>query len=96
MSNGEFEKSPHGGIVNNVAFTVASRLAMILASTVGLPVAGWLLVRGVSAVDVVQESVNTLLATQRVLDVKFEDFRHELTDHEARIRVLERPKPPGG
>lgn len=77
-------------LVDSVSLTLIARLAMI-AATVALPVAGWMLKRGIDTVDRVEVGVRTLEGTQSVLHLKVDNLLGQFQDHETRIRVLEKP-----
>lgn len=87
-------------LVNNAALTVMSRLAMILA-TAALPVAGWMVLRGINAVDDVAKKVDTIrdqtLETNgnvKLIQQTQTIQGATLADHESRMRTLERKPPP--
>lgn len=80
--------------VRNEIFYFIARFSMIVANLVGLPIAGWLLIRIVTQADNLQATVLEQTVTLRVLNStvkdKLEANVQQLSDHELRIRALER------
>ncbi len=82
-------------IVNNVYLVLIARIAMIVAAS-SLPIAGWMLQRSVSAVDLLSAKIDTVrdLALETGANVKLIQQSQQLQtsvvqDHENRIRILE-------
>jgi len=91
-------------IASNTAFTVLSRLAMVFASTVGLPIGGWLLFRVVTAADTIAAKVDQTVLQVQLLDqsmkygfdsakIDIGGLRAQITDHEGRLRSIESDRP---
>lgn len=87
---------PGAKLVNSVILTLVARGAIIVATAVGLPAAGWMMNRAVESVDKISikvdaikdqsiETGGTLKLIQQSQDVQ----RRMIDDHEARVRVLE-------
>lgn len=83
-------------LVNNVILILLSRFAMILA-TAALPVAGWMIQRGVASVDRLGDKVDALkeqltdtTVTIRIIQQSQQVQNSVITDHEMRMRILER------
>jgi len=87
-------------LARNTVLTVIARLAMI-AATAMLPVAGFLLTRTVNSIDAMSLEVSKGATQIKLLEqaVKFgfdankadvASIRQQLTDHEGRLRVIER------
>jgi hypothetical protein len=90
--------------VRSEMLAVFARVVMIAASTIGLPAAGYLMVKMLNKADAIVErvedhTVQLKLINQGVTlaaDVAKSDMsmiRSVVSDHETRIRVLERPAP---
>lgn len=90
--------------VDSRLFITVARLTMILAGSVGLPLAGWLMMRVVTAADTISTKVDDSAFELRLLksevkngfDKSQSDINRQtewLKDHEGRIRVLERTVP---
>lgn len=84
-------------LANNVMLTLVARSAMIFATVIGLPVAGWMMNRAVSSVDAISRKVDTIreqsLETNGALKLIQQSQQSQgqiLADHETRVRVLER------
>lgn len=91
-------------IVNNKLLTIFARIAIISATTIGLPICGWIGLRVISYADAINSQItaqnlqlNLLQQTvQNGLDRAKADkdtMQAELNDHEHRIRVLEGIRP---
>lgn len=78
-------------IEHNTTFTVLARLAMLFASVIGLPVAGYLLVRGINTMDRTELGIHGLTIRAETLQYQLNNVAESLKDHEIRIRVLEKP-----
>ena len=83
-------------LANNVVLILISRIAMI-AATAALPIAGWMLERGISAVDRIGEQVNVVHyqltetgGTIRLIQQTQQVQNGIIVDHEQRMRSLER------
>ena len=83
-------------IANNVWLTIISRFAMICA-TAALPIAGWMMQRGISTidrvgdkVDAVRDQINETNGTIRLIQQTQQVQNSIIADHEARVRMLER------
>lgn len=80
-------------VVRNEMFYAFARVCMIVATMVGLPLAGWMMNRIMLQVDdtskaVVQQNVAVQVLTATVNDKLNSNFT-TLTDHELRLRALE-------
>lgn len=76
-------------IARSAAFAVLARGAMIFASTIALPVCGFMLNYAVQKLDQV---VTASEKTERSLDLlaqRLQDVREVQKDHETRIRIIE-------
>ena len=93
-------------LAENTFLMVVARLAMV-GATVALPVVGWLLVRGINGVDeigrkvdIIHDRVLETSSTMRLIQQQQANEATILSDHEGRIRLLERmskqpiPAPP--
>lgn len=90
------QASPGSKLVNSVALTLIARGAMILATVVGLPVAGFMLQRGVNTVDEVSQKIDTMRnqafetnSTVKLIQQTQGMQTQIIADHEARVRTLE-------
>jgi hypothetical protein len=97
------EKTASEKLVDSVALTLFSRVAMIVATGLILPIALWLGARGVSTIDEISKKIDTMRgqAIETSADIRalreqanetsgeLRALRVELADHEARVRVLE-------
>jgi len=88
--------SMSANLVNSVILTLIARAAMILA-TLALPVAGWMLSRGISTIDSIENKVNILhdntLENGGVVKLIQQNQIIQgtiLQDHETRVRLLEK------
>jgi hypothetical protein len=95
MDSGEDRSG--GRIANNIVLMLLARLAMILASVVGLPMAGWMLNRAVEAVDRLGSKVDAIReqgletnGTVKLIQLGQDNQNRIVADHEARVRALER------
>jgi hypothetical protein len=99
----EAGKTASEKLVDSVALTLFSRVAMVVATSLILPVALWMGSRGVSAIDEISKKIDTMKeasieqsAEIRALRVETSAQQRILADHEARVRMLEnanRPRP---
>jgi hypothetical protein len=84
--------------VKSETFAITARAAMVFATMVGLPIAGWMMNRVTSAIDGMNAKVDLtseqvkLLQQSINLGVNFriDGAERQLSDHEVRIRGLER------
>lgn len=90
------DETPGSKLVNSVTLTLVSRGAMIFATMVGLPIAGWMMNRAVDSVDQIKSKVDTI--REQSLETNGNVKLIQLTqgvqtaiiaDHEARVRSLE-------
>lgn len=88
--NGNYEK-----FANSVYFTLISRGAMIMA-TLALPIAGWMIQRGVNSVDMLTAKMDMIHdqtldtnASIKLIQQNQESQGRLLADHEMRVRMLE-------
>lgn len=94
MNNGN-GASGQEKIANSVTLILISRIATILA--VGaLPVAGWMIQRGISQIDVISTKIDTIKdqafetnSTVKVIQQTQSLQTQIISDHETRMRVLE-------
>lgn len=81
-------------IARNEMFYFIARGCMIFATVVGMPMAGWMLSRVTGQIDKIEQSQFEQTITLRVLSAtlneKLEGGIKTLSDHELRIRGLER------
>ena len=100
----EQEKTASEKLVESVTLTLFSRVAMILATGLILPIALWLGARAVSTIDDISKKIDAMReasieqsADIRALRVESVEQQRTLSDHEARVHVLEaagRANPP--
>jgi hypothetical protein len=83
-------------LADNVALTLISRGAMIFATVIGLPIAGWMMNRAVASVDRIAEKVETIRdqsfqtsGTVKLIQQNQDVQTRTIYDHETRVRVLE-------
>jgi hypothetical protein len=100
------EKTASEKLVASVALTLFSRVVMILATGLILPIALWLGARGVATIDEISKKIDTMRgqAIETSADIRAlreqanetsGELRVESADHEARVRVLEARMPRG-
>lgn len=81
-------------IVRNEWFYLIARFCMIAVATVGVPVIGAMLSRAISTADKIDATVQEQTITIRLLatemKIKLENYGKDITDHELRLRMLER------
>ena len=98
------EKTASEKLVASVALTLFSRVVMILATGLILPIALWLGARGVATIDEISKKIDTMRgqAIETSADIRAlreqanetsGELRVESADHEARVRVLEASMP---
>jgi hypothetical protein len=93
----EQEKTASEKLVASVALTLFSRVAMILATGLILPIALWLGARGVSTIDEISKKLDTMRDQVIETSAEIRAQQKMLDDHEMRVRLLEtagRANPP--
>lgn len=82
-------------LVNSVALTLIARIAMVIAAG-ALPVAGWMLSRGISSIDEVSRKIDTMRdqafetnGTVKLIQQTQTLQTKTIDDHEIRIRGAE-------
>ena len=90
------EKTASAKLVDSVALTLTARVAMIVATSLILPIALWMGSRGVATIDEIAKKLDLMKeasieqsAEIRALRVESNAQQRILADHEARVRVLE-------
>ena len=90
------EKTASAKLVDSVALTLTARVAMIVATSLILPIALWMGNRGVATIDEIAKKLDVMKeasieqsAEIRALRVETNAQQRILADHEARVRVLE-------
>ena len=90
------EKTASAKLVDSVALTLTARVAMIVATSLILPIALWMGSRGVAAIDEIAKKLDVMKeasieqsAEIRALRVASNAQQRILADHEARVRLLE-------
>ena len=90
------EKTASAKLVDSVALTLTARVAMIVATSLILPIALWMGSRGVATIDEIAKKLDVMKeasieqsAEIRALRVRFHAQQRILADHEARVRLLE-------
>lgn len=86
-NNPSFDK-----FARSAVFAVIARGAMILASVVGLPTAGFMLQRAITSVDHLAETTEQTRVTLVLIQQRLEDIRDVQRDHETRLRQVESAK----
>lgn len=86
-------------IANSVTLILMSRIAMIV-SVGALPVAGWMIQRGISQIDVISAKIDTLkdqavetATSAKLIQQTLTIQTQMIADHEVRVRVLENRVP---
>jgi hypothetical protein len=86
----------NGKLVDNVMLTLVARIAIIAATAIGLPVAGWMMNRAVSSVDSISEKIDKVReqavetnGTIKLLQQLQTADHQMLSDHEFRLRGVE-------
>lgn len=81
-------------LARNELFYFIARASTLVATFIGLPLAGWMLSRAVSQADILNSQVTQQNIEIRVLSAtirdRFDNDLKQLSDHELRIRALER------
>ena len=85
----EAEKTASAKLVDSVALTLFARVAMIVATSLILPVALWMGSRGVSTIDEISKKIDAMKEASIEQAVEIRAQQRILADHEARVRVLE-------
>ena len=90
------EKTASAKLVDSVALTLTARVAMIVATSLILPIALCMGSRGVATIDEIAKKLDVMKeasieqsAEIRALRVETNAQQRILADHEARVRVLE-------
>jgi len=94
----------NGGVqkaAENAVLKLTARIAIVLASLIGVPGAGWLITRAVSSIDdltkaveMVDHKVTKVEAKVGLIEQKVTDTVDAEKDHEIRLRHLEQPRVP--
>jgi hypothetical protein len=91
------EKTASEKLVNSVALTLFARVAMLIATGLILPAALWMGNRGVSTIDEISKKIDAMKEASiedrgeiRALRAESSAQQKILTDHEIRVRELER------
>lgn len=83
-------------VVKNEWFYLVARVCMIVASTIGLPICGWMISRAVAKADEISMQIATqsidIRLLQATVQFQFKVDGEKLTDHELRLRGMERGK----
>jgi hypothetical protein len=83
------EKTASAKLVDSVALTLFARVAMIVATSLILPIALWMGGRGVSAIDEISKKIDAMKEASIEQAVEIRAQQRILADHEARVRMLE-------
>ena len=83
------EKTASAKLVDSVALTLTARVAMIVATSLILPIALWMGNRGVAAIDEIAKKLDSMKEASIEQSVEMRAQQRILADHEARVRVLE-------
>src|SRR5215470_17884499 len=96
------EKTASAKLVDSVALTLTARVAMIVATSLILPIALWMGNRGVATIDEIAKKLDVMKeasieqsAEIRALRVETNAQQRILADHEAWVRVIEARMPRG-
>lgn len=84
-------------VVRNEWFYLVARIATLFITFVGLPAGGWMLSRAVASADeirsqLVEQNLSLRLLSSEV-KLRFDNDGKNITDHELRLRTLERKEP---
>lgn len=101
-SNGNGNRAAIERLVDNKIFATVARLAMLFASMIALPAAGFMLVRIINSADSISATVNSQATDLKLIkqeitsgfdrtNTELNRIQMQITDHEGRIRALERP-----
>ena len=85
----ETEKTASAKLVDSVALTLFARVAMIVATSLILPVAVWIGNCGISTIDEISKKIDAMKDLSIVQSVEMRAQQRILADHEARVRMLE-------
>lgn len=81
-------------VVKNEWFYLLARVATLFLTVVGLPAGGWMLSRAVASADEIRAQLTEQNITLRLLSsevkIRFDNDGKNITDHEIRLRSLER------
>ena len=83
------EKTASAKLVDSVALTLTARVAMIVATSLVLPVGIWMGNRAISTIDEISKKIDTMKEVSIEQAVEMRAQQRILADHEARVRVLE-------
>jgi len=83
------EKTASAKLVDSVALILTARVAMIVATSLILPIALWMGSRGVATIDEISKKLDVMRDTSIEQSVEMRAQQRILADHEARVRVLE-------
>jgi len=76
--------------VRNEFFYLFARLCMIFVTVIGVPFGTWMLSRVIAKADEISAQVSELRNFTGIVSYRLERDSKELSDHEIRIRGLER------
>ena len=85
----EAEKTASAKLVGSVALTLFARIAIVIATSLILPVAIWMGNRGIATIDEISKKIDAMKETSIEQAVEMRAQQRILADHEARVRVLE-------
>lgn len=84
-------------VFRNEMFYFIARASMLAMSTVGLPVAGFMMMRIINSSDAIaaqlHEQSTTLKILQSASSFRLDNTEKVVLDHETRLRILERGAP---
>jgi hypothetical protein len=83
------EKTASEKLVASVALTLIARVAIVVATSVILPIALWMGSRGVATIDEISKKLDVMKEASIEQSVEMRAQQRILADHEARVRVLE-------
>ena len=83
------EKTASAKLVDSVALTLFARVAMIIATSLILPIALWMGSRSVSTIDEISKKIDAMKDLSIVQSVEMRAQQRILADHEVRVRTLE-------
>jgi hypothetical protein len=80
--------------VKNEWFYLIARFCMIIAAVIGMPVCGFMMSRVIAKADQISDQLQDQIVTTRMLSAevrfRFDGDSKTLSDHEMRMRALER------
>ena len=85
----EAERTASAKLVDSVALTLFARVAMIIATSLILPVAIWMGNRGISTIDEISKKLDAMKEASIEQAVEVRAQARILADHETRVRMLE-------